>query len=220
MFRILVIEDHADIAENIAQYLALEHYQVDIAPTGTAWRALFSHNTYDVIVLDLMLPGIDGITLCNKIKALSDTPIIMTTAKWQLEDKLEGFGVGADDYLVKPFDLAELSARITALLRRQDKFDVFTRGDLRIDLTKRTIFKHDEEVYLTIKEFYLLEILIQHYGFPVSRADIISHVRGEAEIREESGKLDVYISNLRKKLDKSLIDTIPGFGYKIEKNGS
>lgn len=217
MYNILLIEDHAEIAENISQFLSLEHYHIDIASDGTQGRALFSQNTYDIVILDLMLPGIDWITLCDKMKAISDTPIIMTTAKWQLEDKLEGFGVGADDYLVKPFDLPELSARITALLRRQDKFDVFTRKDIRVDLTKRAIYKGDEEIYLTIKEFYLLEVLVKNYGLPVSRADIVAHVRGEAEIWEESGKLDVYISNLRKKLDKSLIQTIPWFGYKIEK---
>lgn len=214
---ILLIEDNAEIANTIAKYLILDHKQVDIAADGQEWRDMAQRKEYDLIVLDLMLPKIDGITLCKKIKAQSDTPIIMSTAKWQLEDKLEGFDVGADDYMVKPFDLEELSARIDALLRRNNKFTTFTWGDISIDVPKRSVKKGWEDVYLTIKEFHILEKLLDSYGLPTSRADIIEHVRGWEELWQENGKLDVYISNLRKKLDKELIQTIPGFGYKIEK---
>ena len=217
MHTILLIEDNKEIANTIAKYLILDHIQTDIANDGQQWLDMFLKKKYDVIILDLMLPKIDGVTLCKKIKTLSTIPIIMATAKWQLEDKLEGFDVWADDYLVKPFDLEELSARIHALLRRNNMFDIFTRKDIEINLQKRNITKWWKKVYLTIKEFHIIEKLLENHGLPISRADIIEHVRWWEEVRLENWKLDVYISNIRKKLDKKFIQTILWFGYKIEK---
>lgn len=217
MLQILLVEDNKEIATTIAKYLALDHKQVDIASDGQQWLDMFAQKKYDIVLLDLMLPKVDGLTICKKIKTSSDVPIIMTTAKWQLEDKLEWFDMWADDYMVKPFDLEELSARISVLLRRSNVYDVFTRGDITIDMQKRIIQKWWEKVYITIKEFHILEKLVENYGMPVSRTDIIEYVWWGEEIWQENGKLDVYMSNIRKKLDKKMIQTIPGFGYKIEK---
>lgn len=214
---ILLIEDNHDIAMSIKKYIELEHIAVDIAENGKTGLELFKKNSYDIVLLDIMLPEVDGVSVCKQIKKVSDVPIIMTTAKWQLEDKLELFDAGADDYLVKPFDLEELMARIHALSRRNNSFTTFSRGNITIDLQKRKIEKSNKEVYVTIKEFHIVEILINNYGMPVSRADIIEHVWWGDEVWQENGKLDVYISTIRKKLDKKLITTIPGFWYKIEK---
>lgn len=220
MFRkILLVEDNNAIAENIVNFLKLDHKNVDVASDGLLGRDMFIKDPqkYDLIILDLMLPKVDGQELCKRIKQKYDIPIIMSTAKWQIEDKLEWFWNWADDYLVKPFDLSELSARIDILLKRVSKFDQFKYWDIVIDLEKRNITKLWKNVYLTIKEFYILDVLIRNYWFPVSRADIIEFVRGWDEIFHESGKLDVYISRLRKKTSKDLIQTVSWFGYKIQK---
>lgn len=215
--RVLLIEDNLQISENIQRFLELERIHTDRAYDGETGRRSFCDHPYDCVLLDRMLPGIDGITLAKRIKERSDTPIIMITARGQLEDKLIGFETGVDDYLVKPFDLEELLARIKALLRRDSKFEIFTYKTITIDLTHRRVLKHGKEVSITIKEFYILETLLKAYGLPVSRADIIEAVRGDDDVFQNSGKLDVYISTLRKKLDKHLIQTVSGFGYKIEK---
>jgi DNA-binding response OmpR family regulator len=141
----------------------------------------------------------------------------MLTAKGQLEDKVEWFWCGADDYLVKPFDLDELLLRIKAIMKRKNKFDTFVFWDIEVILPTRKILKKGKEVHLSIKEFHILEYLIKNHGSAVSRTDIFEYVWWETAIWEENNKLDVYIANLRKKLDKHLITTIKWYGYTIEK---
>ena len=144
-----------------------------------------------------------------------NTPVIIITAKSQLEDKLDLFEVGADDYLVKPFDLEELLARLKAVLRRGVIDQLFTFQDIEINFPKKRVFKPKKEVHLTLKEFQILEILVQNRGVSMSRTDLITYLRGEDSIRDSDEKLDVYICNIRKKLDKNLIETVKGFGYRI-----
>jgi DNA-binding response OmpR family regulator len=215
--RILLIEDNEVIANNIKNYLALERMQVDIAYDGVTWLQQAKAKKYDVILLDIMLPKMDGIAVCTAIRKSSEVPIIMLTAKGQIEDKAEGFGCGADDYLVKPFDLEELLLRIKAQMKRNNQFEHFVFWDIEVSLESRTVLKKGKPVNLTIKEFYILELLIKNYWFAVSRADIVEYVRGNEALYEENNKLDVYIANLRKKLDKKLITTLKWFGYKISK---
>lgn len=215
--KILIIEDNKTISQNIKKYLEIEWYEILIAENGLYWLEVAKINSFDLIILDLMLPGMDGIEVCKQIKKVQDVPIIMTTAKWQLEDKLEWFDVGADDYLVKPFDLEELLARIKSLTKRLKEGNVIKKLDLKINLDAKQILKKNKEIKLTIKEFNILEILLDSIWIAISRTEIIEELRWWDSLFEWDGKLDVYISNIRKKLWKNLIKTVKWFGYKIEK---
>ncbi len=218
--KILLVEDSKTISDNIQKFLSLEHFTVDAVFDWQSALSKAEKNDYDCIVLDIMLPEVDGLAVCKQIRKTSETPIIMTTAKGQIEDKKEAYEYGADDYLVKPFDLEELLLRIKALLKRKNSFEIFQYRDITINLTTRIVTKNSKEISLTIKEYHILDYLLKNYGFPVSRADLVDFVRWGDSLFENTEKLDVYISNLRKKLDKSLIQTIKGFGYKIAKENS
>ena len=196
----------------------MEDITIDCAYDGEQWREMVQQYNYDLLVVDWMLPKMNGIELCKKIRNHSTIPMIMLTAKGELSDKLEGFDQGFDDYLVKPFDLDELVARIRALYKRTvGKDEEFSYQDIVVQLETRRVMKGGEEVNLTIKEFYILEYLIRHRWLPVSRADVVEYVRWGDSLFENTDKLDVYIANLRRKLDRELIQTLKGFGYKIEK---
>ena len=196
----------------------MEDITIDCAYDGEQWREMVQQYKYDLLVVDWMLPKMNGIELCKKIRNHSTIPMIMLTAKGELSDKLEGFDKGFDDYLVKPFDLDELVARIRALYKRTvGKDEEFSYQDIVVQLETRRVMKGGEEVNLTIKEFYILEYLIRHRWLPVSRADVVEYVRWGDSLFENTDKLDVYIANLRRKLDRELIQTLKGFGYKIEK---
>ena len=216
--KILLIEDNKSIANNIKRYLELSDYEVFIAENGLYGLEVARKNDFDLMILDLMLPGMDGEEVCRQIKQKKDIPVIMTTAKWQLEDKLEWFNVGADDYLVKPFDLEELEARVKALTRRKLKdFKPVKKWDVTIDIYSKKIKKWDKDIKLTLKEYNILEYLVKNIWVPVSRTDIIEEIWWSENMRECDGKLDVYISTIRSKLWKDIIETVKGFGYKISK---
>ena len=216
MAKILLVEDNKQIADNIKTYLELENeFEVISCDDGENGLFLAKTNDYDAILLDLMLPWIDGKTICKKLRNEKNTPVIIITAKSQLEDKLDLFEVGADDYLVKPFDLEELLARLKAVLRRGVIDQLFTFKDIEINFPKKRVFKSKKEIHLTLKEFQILEILVQNRGVSMSRTDLITYLRGEDSIRDSDEKLDVYICNIRKKLDKNLIETVKGFWYRI-----
>lgn len=216
--KILLVEDNKTIAKNIKKYLEIEWYEVLVAENGLYWLEVAKKNNFDIILLDLMLPWMDGIEICKQLKKEKDVPIIMTTAKWQLDDKLEWFDVWADDYLVKPFDLEELFARIKALSKRFWNQELFEIWDLEIDLEAKKVLKNNEEIKLTIKEFNILEILLNNIGIAISRTAIIEELWWGDSLFEWDGKLDVYISNIRKKLGKDFVETVKWFGYKIERN--
>ena len=215
--QVLIIEDNKTIAENIQKYLSLEQIESKIAHHWLYGLEMAKSQDFDLIILDLMLPGMDGIQICKELKQIKSTPIIMTTAKWELEDKLEGFDVGADDYLVKPFDLEELVARIKVLTQRALQDKGFTKWDIYIDLKSKIIYKGEEKISFPFKMFLLLELLIKNRGFAISRTEIIEEIWWGEEVFGNDSKLDVYVSNLRKKLGKDFITTVKGFWYRIEK---
>ena len=220
---ILLVEDNQTIGQNIQKYLELEGYSVLWVQNWAYANEVVKHQEFDLVLLDLMLPGTDGLVIAKTIKEHQEqTRILMMTAKGQLEDKLEGFEVWADDYLVKPFDLEELVARIEALLRRSVQKDVVSYGVLTLDNLQKKIFKGWEEIKLSLKEFQILELLIRNKGIALSRLDIIEEVWGWDAGFEEDGKLDVYLSTIRRKIWKDMIETIKGYGYRLisEKNSS
>jgi DNA-binding response OmpR family regulator len=221
--RILVIEDEHKIANSIKTGLQQESYAVDVAYEGIQGFDLASTEDYDVIVLDLLLPGMDGLTICKKLRQESiHTPILMLTAKGQLADKVDGLNAGADDYLVKPFAFEELLARIKALTRRPKSTlgAVLKIGDLSLNTLNFQVKRADKEIKLSKKEFALLEYLLRHPNIVLPKEQIIAHVWDyDADILPNT--VEVYIGYLRDKIDKpfkgkpSLIQTVRGFGYKI-----
>lgn len=221
--RILVVEDEHKIANSIKKGLEQESYAVDVAYDGNSGYDLASTEEYDVIVLDLMLPGMDGMEICKKLRADKiHTPILILTAKGQLGDKVEGLNAGADDYLVKPFAFEELLARIRALFRRPKEAiaTILSYKDLSLNPLTFEVKRKDEQIKLSNKEFSLLEYLMRHPKQIFTKEQIIGHVWNyDADILPNT--VEVYIGYLRNKIDRPftkdspLIHTVRGFGYKI-----
>lgn len=219
--RILVVEDEHKIAQSIKQGLMQENYVVDVAYDGITGFDLASTEKYDVIILDVMLPGIDGVTISRRLREEKvNIPILMLTAKGQVLDRVEGLGSGADDYLVKPFAFEELVARIRALVRRPEQmvFDRLQIGDLSLDTRSFEVTHKNVGISLSPKEFLLLEYLLRHPGQTLTKDQILSHVWNyDTDILPNT--IEVYVGYLRNKIDKPfkthLIKTIRGFGYKI-----
>ncbi len=220
--RILVIEDEKKVAEFIKNGLVEEGYAVDTAHDGEAGHFLATTNEYDAILLDILLPKMDGITLCTKLRSENDqTPILMLTAKDAVKDKVKGLDAGADDYLTKPFAFEELLARIRALLRKK-YISQATRlqvDDLVVDTVTHTVTRAGEVVPLSIKEYALLEFLVRNAGTVVTRTMIAEHV-WDINFETFTNVIDVYISYLRNKIDKgrdkALIHTVRGRGYVLK----
>ncbi|MCL5969945.1 MAG: response regulator transcription factor [Patescibacteria group bacterium] len=223
--RILVIEDEHKIAHSIKKGLEQESYAVDVSYDGSNGFDLAATEDYDVIVLDLLLPEIDGITVCKKLREEKiHTPILMLTAKGELNDKVAGLDAGADDYLVKPFAFEELLARIRALTRRPQKSlnAILSYKDLSLNTQTFEVKRGKTIIRLSKKEFSLLEYLLRHPETVLTKEQIISHVWNyDADVLPNT--VEVYIGYLRNKIDKSygknetLIQTIRGFGYKLGK---
>ena len=219
--RILLVEDEIKIANFIERGLKEENYVVDVATDGEKAMFLAEINPYDLIILDVMLPHIDGITICRELrKKKINVPILMLTAKNQVRDKVLGLNSGADDYLAKPFDFEELSARIGALLRRNrdDNTGILKIGDLELDQLRHKVKRAGKEIQLSSKEFALLEYLMLNANHVVTRTTISEHVWHE-DFDSFTNVIDVFISFLRNKIDKDfkkpLIHTIHGKGYTI-----
>ncbi len=221
--RILVVEDERRIANTIKKGLEQERFAADVAYTGDDGFDLAVGEEYDVIILDLMLPGMDGLTVCKTLREQDiHTPILMLTAKSQIQDKVTGLDMGADDYLTKPFSFEELLARIRALTRRPKiaNASTLTVGDLSLDPKGFTVKRAGKPIALSAKEFSLLEYFMRNAGATLSKEQIIAHVWNyDADILPNT--VEVFIKNLRKKIDqpfsknKSLIQTVRGFGYKF-----
>ena len=221
--RILVVEDEHRIANSIKKGLEQEKYAVDIAYTGNDGYDLASTEDYDLIILDLLLPGMDGVTICRELrKNKIHTPVLMLTAKGQIQDKVEGLDSGADDYLTKPFSFEELLARIRALIRRPKNVigETLKISDLELDSNLHEVKRSGKFIQLSAKEFSLLEYLMRNPNKILSKDQIISHVWDyDADVLPNT--VEVYIRNLRNKIDlpfkgkKPLIKTVRGFGYKI-----
>jgi len=223
--RILVVEDEHKIANSIKKGLEQESYAVDVAYDGIEGYDLAAGEEYDAIILDLMLPGMDGLAICNKLRAESiHTPILILTAKDQLDDKVKGLNSGADDYLVKPFAFEELLARIRALLRRPVKSDgiILKVESLSLDTRNYEVKRASKLIKLSAKEYALLEYLLRHPNLTLTKNQIIGHVWNyDADILPNT--VEVYIGYLRNKIDRPyknkppLIHTIRGFGYRLGK---
>jgi len=200
----------------------MEHYTVDVAYDGEEALEKAEINTYDLIILDIMIPKIDGIEVCRKIRENKiDTPIIMLTAKDTVEDRVRGLDAGADDYLAKPFAFGELVARIRALLRREKavKSTRLQVGDLVMDPATHEVLRGGKEISLSSKEYRLLDYMMRRPGHVCTRTMIGEHIWGY-NFTDDSNVIDVYISYLRRKIDtgfkKKLIHTIRDVGYKIQ----
>jgi DNA-binding response OmpR family regulator len=176
--KVLLIEDNREISRNIKRYLELDAWKVDIAYDGKTGLEKALQEDYNIILLDGMLPVMDGLEVCKKVQSQKETPIIMITARDELSDTIHGLESGADDYLVKPFDLKELEMRMFAVLRRAQKqiFKEIIYKDIVIHLQKREVEKGGEIIHIPLKEFQILEYLITHEGIAVSRTDIIDHI--------------------------------------------
>ncbi|MGB9637445.1 MAG: response regulator transcription factor [Microgenomates group bacterium] len=221
--RILVVEDEHKIANAIKKGLEQESFAVDVAYDGTSGYDLASTEDYDVIILDLLLPEMPGMEICKKLRADKiHTPILILTAKGQLEDKVVGLNSGADDYLVKPFAFEELLARIRALVRRPKELKGTILGieDLTLNTLTYEVKRGEVIIRLSNKEFSLLEYLLRHPGRILTKEQIIAHVWNyDADILPNT--VEVYIGYLRNKIDRpfpkkpALIHTVRGFGYKI-----
>ena len=219
--RVLVIEDNPDVAENISDFLEERDYVVDHAMDGITGLHLAVPQPVDVIVLDIMLPGLDGLALCRRFRqeAQKSTPILMLTAKDTLDDKLKGFKAGADDYLLKPFALEELAARLQALVRRmaQETSQIIEAGGLRLDMQRRSVTKGGEPVKLNRTCFRILLELMRAAPGVVPRDDLEHILWGD--FRPASDVLRSHIYTLRKAVDsageQSLIETVIGIGFKL-----
>ena len=219
--QILIVEDNIDLAENIADYFELQGHVTDFAMDGISGLHLALSQEYDAIILDIMLPGIDGITFCRKLRQEGEktTPVLMLTARDTLNDKLEGFDAGADDYLVKPFDLEELIARIQALVRRSElsKEKLLRIGDLKFDLGKMQVQRAGHPIELNRACLKILRILMQASPNVVYRQEIEFVLWGD--MPPGSDVLRSHIYSLRKSIDKPftphLIRTVHGMGYKL-----
>ena len=225
--KVLLVEDEEDIREMVHFNLFKERYKVLLASDGQTALDIATNEIPDLIVLDVMIPKIDGFEVCRNLKKRAETkkiPIIMLTAKGEEEDVIKGLEVGADDYITKPFSPKVLLARIKAVLRRTKSVmkgskNVYTLSDLKIDLSKRKTFIKDKEISLTYTEFQILHLLAQKSGWVFTRGQIVDSIRGENHAITDRS-VDVQIVNLRKKMGEqgNMIETVRGVGYRFKEN--
>jgi two-component system OmpR family response regulator len=220
--RVLVVEDEHRVASYIGQALVEESFAVDLARDGPSALRLTAEHQYDVIVLDLMLPGLDGLTVCRRLREMRvTTPVLILSARDMIEDRVRGLDAGADDYLVKPFAIEELTARLRALLRRQtgQSAPELSVGDLHLDPATRTVRRADQLISLTAREYALLEYLMRRPGVVHTRTMIAEHV-WDFPFDHASNVVDVYVKHLRDKIDaadhRSFIQAVRGVGYVLE----
>lgn len=215
---ILIVEDDEGIVRLLRRGLTYEGYQVEAALDGEGGLAMAREHHPDLVILDLMLPGIDGLEVCQRLRGGTNVPILMLTAKDTLQDRVQGLDAGADDYLVKPFELEEVLARVRALLRRTqtERVQVLSFADLELDTATRQALRHNRTISLTAKEYDLLELFLRHPRQVLTREMIFDRVWGY-DFGGESNVLDVYIRYLRQKLETEgesrLLHTVRGVGY-------
>lgn len=223
---ILLVEDEKKIAETLKKGLEEQQYQVDVAYDGNIGQKLFDTRTYELVIADINLPGKNGYELLRHIRAVNQrVPVLMLTALSSTEDKIEGFNTGADDYIVKPFDFAELVVRIRALLKRSQHQapvgNTIRVNDLVINMDSKEVSRAGKLIQLTAKEFQLLEYMIKNKNRVVSRADIALNV-WDIDFDTGTNVIDVYVNFLRKKIDRDydqkLIHTQVGMGYVLKEN--
>ena len=230
MSKILIVEDEESIAELEKDYLELSGFEVEIENDGTEGLSKALKEDYDLLILDLMLPGTDGFEICKKVREVKNTPIIMVSAKKEDIDKIRGLGLGADDYIVKPFSPSELVARVTAHISRYqrltasgddgaDKSDIIETGSLHIDIKARRVFLVGKEVSLANKEFDLLVFLASHPNVVFSKDALFDKIWGFDSMGETS-TVTVHINRIREKIERDMsnpkyIETVWGAGYRF-----
>jgi DNA-binding response OmpR family regulator len=215
--RLLLVEDDTKLVRALTLGLEREGYVVDAAESGDLAMELARATDYEGVVLDLMLPGIDGFTVCRQLRSEGRwMPVLMLTARTDVTDRIRGLDAGADDYLIKPFDFGELLARLRALLRRGpiERPPVIAIGDLRIDADTRVVTHAGAEIELTAREYDVLVFLARHPGRVVSRSELLDEIWSDYE--GSPNIIDVYVGYLRKKLGRALIRTVRGSGFVLE----
>jgi len=218
--KILVVEDEEKLARSLEKGLGAEGYVIDVASDSDAAETLVGAGSYDLVLLDWMIPGkFDGPGLIQLWRARSEqVPILMLTARTTIGDRVHGLDAGADDYLPKPFSFDELLARTRALLRRPKAHagSVLEAGELQLDVVAKTVMYEGEQIHVTAKEFQLLEYLLRHKGEVLSKDQLLDHVWAD-EARVQHNTVETFIANLRKKIGpgETVIQTVRGYGYKI-----
>ena len=223
--RVLIVEDEAKMAGLLSRGLREDGMAADVAVKGEDALWMAGATDYDAIVLDVMLPGLDGFEVCRRMRADGvRAPVLMLTARDAVDDRVRGLDTGADDYLVKPFSFAELAARLRALARRGpvERPPVLEAGDLRLDPAAQRVSRGDVEVALSAREFALLETLMRHAGQVLDRLQLLDHV-WDGEYENRSNVIDVYVRYLREKVDRPFgvesIETVRGAGYRLRADG-
>lgn len=225
MPRLLLVEDDPDLSEGLTDALRLEGYQVTAALDGNTGIRLAQSRSFQLIILDAMLPGLSGFDFLRRLRESNHrTPVIMLTAKGQEMDKVRGLKLGADDYVTKPFGMMELLARVEALLRRtreQGLPDTFAQGEVEVDFRSRRAWRRRRPLSLTGREFEILQLLAGRRGEAVSRSELVAHIWGSGdEVEVSTRTIDQHVASLRKKLEEDpsrprLIETVYGFGYRL-----
>ena len=218
MTDILIVEDNKEISQLLADFLRAENYIVTVAETGEKALSLYEKYGARLVVLDIMLPGIDGFAVCKKIREQSNTPILIVSAKTEKNDKLNGLTLGADDYIEKPYDIDIMLAKIAGIFKRRYAIDEISDGNLRISKESRTVYKNDAIIEMTAKEYDLLLLLLDNKGKALSKEYIFNQIWGSDSFSEQQ-TLTVHIKWLREKIEDdpkkpTKIQTVWGVGYK------
>ncbi len=219
MTDVLIVEDNKELADLLCDFLRAENYTVSVAATGEKALALYEKYGAKLVVLDIMLPGIDGFAVCRKIREDSNTPILVVSAKTEKEDKLNGLTLGADDYIEKPYDIDILLAKIDGIFKRRYAVDEMIDGNLKINKESRTVYKNDNVIDMTSKEYDLLLHMLENKGKALSKEYLFNQVWGSDSFSEQQ-TLTVHIKWLREKIEENpkkpeRIQTVWGVGYKF-----
>ncbi len=220
MTDILIVEDNKELADLLCDFLRAENYSVQVARDGEEALLFYKEQNPKLIILDIMLPGIDGFAVCKKIREESNTPILIVSAKTEKEDKLNGFVLGADDYIEKPYDIDIMLAKIAGIFKRRYALDEVICGDIKINKVRRTVCKNDVQIEMTAKEFDLLVLLIENKGKTLTKEYLFNQIWGSDSFSEQQ-TLTVHIKWLRQKIEDDPknpkhIQTVWGVGYKYE----
>lgn len=219
MIDILIVEDNKELADLLCDFLRAENYTVSVAESGEKALQLYQRYGARLLVLDVMLPGMDGFSVCAKIREESNTPILIVSAKTEKDDKLTGLMAGADDYIEKPYDIDIMLAKIAGIFKRRYAQDELVSGDLRLNKESRTVYKCDKEITMTAKEFELLTLLIENQGKVLNKDWLFREIWGSDSVSEQQ-TLTVHMKWLREKIEDdpkhpARIQTVWGVGYKF-----